>query len=316
MSLIEKALNKLKASNPPRAQKLEPVLHVGRVMDAEPSGARIGAWPHPRTSIGSGSRIVHVDHEALRVAGFLPPKQHERELRHQFRTMKRPLIERAFSQDSAARGLNSGARRSILISSALPGEGKTFTAVNLALSLAMEKDHAVLLIDADVARPYLSQIFGAADEPGLIDVLADAQRPVESVILATDTPRLNFLPAGRRSELATELLASERMRQVVEDLARLDPQMLIVADSPPILLTSEARVLATVFEQIVLVVLAGSTQQQTVLNAIEAFGEKPGLRLVLNQATQVDSTSNQYGYGYDYGSVSGNSSKNSETRAN
>jgi Mrp family chromosome partitioning ATPase len=179
----------------------------------------------------------------------------------------------------------------------------------------MEKDFAVLLVDGDVAKPHVSEIFGAADEPGLLDLLVDPNRPIESVILSTDTPRLSLLPAGRRSELATELLASARMRQVIEMLERLDPQMLIVVDSPPLLVTSEARVLSTLFEQIVLVVLAGSTQQQAILDAIEAIGEKPGLRLVLNQATHVGPGGNYYGYGYNYGNVSG-SPKNSPTQAN
>lgn len=319
MSLVEKALKKLKASGAlPRLERAgdDAPPRIGRVVDVERPGAGIVAMPQPRASIGNSSRTVHIDHEALRTGGFLPPEQHERELVHQYRTIKRPLIRYAFPPDPTGLGLMSSTGRSIMVSSALPGEGKTFTSVNLALSLAMEKDHAVLLLDCDVAKPHVSQIFGAADEPGLLDVLADPNRPIESVILSTDTPRLSLLPAGRHSELATELLASARMRQVIEKLERLDPQVLIVVDSPPILLTSEARVLATLFEQIVLVVRAGSTQQQAVLDAIEAIGEKPGLRLVLNQATHVGPGSNYYGYGYDYGYVSGNSPKNSPTQAN
>lgn len=307
MSLVEKALNKLKAAQPspaPRAESPAPV-RIGRVVDVERHVTGSEELPQPRLKIGNGVRTVRIDHEALRTSGFLPPEQHERELAHQFRTIKRPLIRHAFPADGSGFGLSQSTGRSIMVSSALPGEGKTFTAINLALSLAMEKDYAVLLVDGDVAKPNVSQIFGALDEPGLLDVLTDPSRQVESVILSTDTPRLSLLPAGTRSELATELLASARMRQVLGNLERLDPHLLIVVDSPPVLLTSESRVLAGLFEQVLLVVRAGATQQQAVLDAIEAIGEKPGLRLILNQATHVGPAGNYYGYGYGYGSSPG-----------
>ncbi|MEX1994495.1 MAG: AAA family ATPase [Steroidobacteraceae bacterium] len=307
MSLVERALNKLKAAQPspaPRSVSPAPV-RVGRVVDVQRQVTQSDELPQPRLTIGNGIRTVRIDHEALRTSGFLPPERHERELAHQFRTIKRPLIRHAFPADSSGFGLSRSTGRSIMVSSALPGEGKTFTAINLALSLAMEKDYAVLLVDGDVAKPNVSQIFGAAGEPGLLDVLTDPSRQVESVVLSTDTPRLSLLPAGTRSEQATELLASARMRQVLGNLERLDPHLLIVVDSPPVLLTSESRVLAGLFEQVLLVVRAGATQQQAVLDALAAIGEKPGLRLILNQATHVGPAGNYYGYGYGYGYLPG-----------
>lgn len=303
MSLVEKALSKLKASGqiPAGHTHTRDQVRVGRVVDVERPMQGTASLPQPRLTIGNGLRTVRIDHEALRTGGFLPPEEHERELAHQFRTIKRPLIRHAFPPDTVGFGMTSANGRSIMVSSALPGEGKTFMAVNLALSMAMEKDHAVLLVDGDVAKPNVSQLFGALGEPGLLDVLADPDRPVDSVILSTNTPRLSLLPAGKRSELATELLASVRMRQILENIERLDPHLLIVFDSPPILLTSEARVLAGLFEQIVLVVRAGSTQQQAVIDSIEAIGHKPGLKLVLNQATHVGPSGDYYGYGQAYG---------------
>lgn len=305
MSLVEKALNKLKSSSsdggPADRHAGRPARHVGRVVDVERAPSATTSLPEPKATIGNGRKLVRIDYEALRASGFLPSERHERELAHQFRTIKRPLIRHAFPSEMGAIGLPVPGRRSIMVSSALPGEGKTFTAVNLALSVAMEKDHAVLLVDGDVAKPNISQIFGAASEPGLLDLLEDSDRDVGSVVLSTDTPRLSLLPAGTRSELATELLASARMRQVIDKLERLDPHLVVVFDSPPVLLTSEARVLAGLFEQIVLVVRSGATQQQAVLDALEAIGDKPGLRLVLNQATRAGSASNYYGHGYIYG---------------
>ena len=310
MSLVERALNKLKASAPASALRAEtpPSIRVGHVVDVERPSPGAPPLPQPRLALGNGLRTVHIDVAALRSHGFLPPEQHERELAHQFRTIKRPLIRQAFLPAAAGAGRAAVGRRAIMVSSALPGEGKTFTAVNLALSLAMEKDHSVLLVDGDVAKPNVSQIFGAGNEPGLLELLADTHRSVESVILSTDTPRLGLLPAGKPSDVATELLASARMRQVLEGLERLDPQLLIVFDSPPILLTSEARVLAGLFEQVVLVVRAGTTQQQAVLDAVEAIGDKPGLRLVLNQAHRAGAAGNYYGYGHAYGYTTGEAS--------
>jgi len=303
VSLVEKALNKLRSSTRPegvRAQ-VDSSLRVGRVVDAEQPLASGDALPQPRSTIGAALRTVRIDQHALREGGILPAQQHERELAHQFRTIKRPLIRHAFPQDMPGFESGHAAGRSIMVSSALPGEGKTFTSVNLALSMALEKDHSVLLVDGDVAKPSITNMFGASGEPGLLDVLTDPNRRVESVILSTDTARLSLMPAGTRSAVATELLASARMRQVLESIERFDSRLLIIVDSPPILLTSEARVLAGLFEQVLLVVHAGQTQQQAVLDAIEAIGEKPGLKLVLNQATHVGPAGNYYGYGYSYG---------------
>ncbi|MGQ0384055.1 MAG: AAA family ATPase [Gammaproteobacteria bacterium] len=309
MSLVEKALTKLKATSPSPATGTaeRSQVRIGRVVDVERPAAAHLSMPQPKQTIGNGVRTIRIQYEALRTSGLLPPADHERELAHQFRTIKRPLIHHAFPPDALSAGQAPSAGRSIMVSSALPGEGKTFTSINLALSLAMEKDHAVLLVDGDVAKPNVSQIFGAAAEPGLLDLLSDSSRPVESVVLSTDLPRLSLLPAGKRSDQATELLASARMRQVLDALERLDRHLLIVVDSPPILLTSEARVLTGLFEQVVLVVRAGETPQQAVLDAIEAIGDKPGLRLVLNQATHIGPGGNYYGYGYHYGLAAGES---------
>ncbi|MGQ0428421.1 MAG: AAA family ATPase [Gammaproteobacteria bacterium] len=315
MSIVERALNKLKASAPAPAARAEPppTIRVGRVVDVERPKPDAAALPQPRAILGNRLRTVRIDLAALRSNGFLPPEQHERELAHQFRTIKRPLIRHALPPGEPLAGPVAAGRRTIMVSSALPGEGKTFTAVNLALSLAMEKDHSILLVDGDVAKPNISQIFGAGNEPGLLELLADARRSVESVILSTDTPRLSLLPAGKPSDVATELLASARMRQVLDNLERIDPHLLIVCDSPPILLTSEARVLASLFEQVVLVVRAGATQQQAVIDAIEAIGDKPGLRLVLNQAHRAGAAGNYYGYGYVYGYAASEASNITQT---
>jgi len=183
------------------------------------------------------------------------------------------------------------------MASALPSEGKTFTAINLALSMALEKDISVLLIDADVAKPHISCTFGVENEPGLMDLLRDEATTVESVILPTDVPNLCILPAGRRSDTATELLASHRMEAIVSYIAASDPMRIALIDSPPLLLTSESRALAQSVGQVVVVVRAGFTPQRAVLDAISYIGEDKSIGLILNQSTHA-AAAGYYYYGY------------------
>lgn len=303
MSLVEKALQKVQAANRAREQQParvprpahEPAV-VGRVVahDPAPSASDNDEWHW--NGPARPSRIIRIDRDSLRAAGLLPPEAQERELADQYRTIKRPLIR------TAAEPVQSGAAspQLIMMSSALPGDGKTFTCINLALSMALEKDNFVLLVDGDVAKPHVSRVFGVDREPGLLDVLADPAMNVESVILPTDIPGLSILPAGCRSDIATELLASARTQQVLDRLAALGRRGIVLLDSPPILLTSEARVLASLAGQIVLVVKAGQTPQHAVKDAVEIIGPGKNVRLVLNQADLTGPMGYYYGYRYGY----------------
>jgi exopolysaccharide/PEP-CTERM locus tyrosine autokinase len=252
----------------------------------------------PRREFGNAARRRRIDRDTLRQAGLLPPASEERGIAHQFRSIKRPLIRRAF-ESLPAGWPDDRARRSIMVTSAMPGDGKTFTSFNLALSLAMERDHSVILVDGDVLKPHLSQLLQAAKEPGLMNVLDGSAPDTASVILPTDVPGLAVLPVGRRATNASELLASARMLGVIHELETLDPNIIVVVDSPPILLTSEARVLAGLFAQVVMVVRSGGTPQQAVLDAVKLMGEGPRVNLVLNQAQHAGG-SGYYGYGSDF----------------
>ncbi len=240
--------------------------------------------------------MVSINQAALRSAGLLPPEHQERQIASQYRQIKRPLIA-----DAVGRGkprIPNG--QLIMVASAMPGEGKTFTSINLAFSMALEKDIHVLLVDADVAKPQVSKLFGIVEEPGLLDALVDSDIDLESLILATDVPNLSVLPAGKRTEEATELLTSDRMTAVTHELARRDPTRIVIFDSPPILLTTESQALAHVVGQIVVVVRAGQTQQQVVLDALSYLPEGSNISLVLNQSlTRGEYGSYYYGYGTD-----------------
>ena len=303
MSIVERALKRLQESSQAAAKTGRPA-PAATVLRKEVSttplttGSREAASRRP---ISNAEKSVHINFDQLRRIGLLPPEHQQRELAHQYRTLKRPILKYAFGADAPAADSPATSPRALMVTSALPGEGKTFTAVNLALSLALEKDHSVILIDGDAPKPHVSQAFGIGGEPGLLDLLANPGMAVESAVLSTDVRGLYMLPIGRRSESATELLASARMRQVVDELGRLDDDCIVLLDSPPILLTSEAQVLASLFGQLLLVVRAGGTPQQAVADALGIIGEGPRVGLVLNQALHDNSIGGYYGYGYGDG---------------
>lgn len=295
MSLVELAIKKMQSAAKPRhesgehAVSTKPVTYgvVGQVVVDE-GAAEPAMAPAYRTD-----KFVRIDREALRVQGLMPPEQQERVLADQYRQIKRPLISRAIGRGASQ--LPRG--QLIMMASAMPGEGKTFTAINLALSMALEKDVSVLLVDSDVAKPHISRTFGVEGEPGLLDVLRKDSVDVESMVLTTDVPGFNILPAGQRSDTATELLASARMEEIMNHLIQRDPARIVLVDSPPLLLTSESRVLAQAVGQVVLVVRAGFTPQQAVLDAIEYLGENKHIGLILNQSLNAPVSGYYYGYG-------------------
>ena len=296
MSLVERALQKMQASDRARKQPHPvPPVPVGQVVSTPHAIARRAelATPH----VFNPNRLVKVDREALRASGLLPPADQERELADQYRAIKRPLIKMAFDTEQQP-GSPSG--QLIMIGSALPGDGKTFTGINLAFSIAREKDHSVILVDGDVVKPHVSKLFGIDKEPGLLDVLNDPDLDIRSVILPTDIPGLSLVPSGIPSDAATELLASDRMAQIVDQLARLNPRGVVLFDSLPILLTSESRVLTGLMGQVVLVVKAGETPQQAVSDALNAIGSDKKVWLVLNQAELSGPLGYYYGYRYGY----------------
>ena len=239
---------------------------------------------------------IALDRGMLRAAGLLPPESDANMLARQYRKIKHPLIAQAMGRGvpRAPKGYL------IMIASAMPGEGKSFTAVNLALSLALEKDIRVLLVDADVAKPQLSHVLGLEKEKGLLDALREPDLDVETLVRATDVPTLSFLPAGIGSDEATELLSSSRMEQLAERFGESDERRIVVFDSPPLLQTTESPALARIAGQIVVVVRAESTPQPVLLDALESLGDHPAVSLVLNQSTQtVSSSYYYYGYGGD-----------------
>jgi protein-tyrosine kinase len=300
MSLVEKALQKLQSTRPVPQRPVPPLPPREPISSQRNAAGRAPIEPTPSLSPADlradGAKLLHVNRERLRSLLMLPQLSQERELSDQFRAIKRPLIDYAHDQSADA------TRRAIMVASALPGDGKTFTSLNLALSLALETELDVLLVDADAPKPHLTRTFELQNNPGILDLLTDHNRAVESVIVPTDVPRLDFAPWGTISQSATELLASERMRDVVERLASIYRRGIVLFDSPPILLTNESRALGAILGQIVLVVRAGITPQQAVKDAVGILGEDRHISLVLNGADLGGPAGYYYGQGYGYGS--------------
>jgi protein-tyrosine kinase len=292
MSFVERAIKKMQLATPPTAG-------VQRRDEAPVAPAVPTPVADQPVRVAPAKPDIHIDRYALRGAGLYPPEAQVRLLNGQYRQIKRPLIAAALGR--GAEVITNG--RFIMLASALPGEGKTFTCVNLALSMAMDKDISVLLVDADVAKPHISKVLGVEDRRGLLDCLEDESCDPESLVLTTDVPGLQVLPAGGRSETAPELLASVRMEKVAAQLLAASPDRVLLFDSPPLLLTNESRALAQVAGQIIIVVRAGITLQSDVKEAISLIGESKPIGLILNQSVEERSRQYYYGYGIERSGV-------------
>ncbi|MCZ8234211.1 MAG: XrtA-associated tyrosine autokinase [Inhella sp.] len=296
-SLIEQAaqrLEQLRQAGALAPDALPAVVPAPATRPAEPAPPLpLAAQSHDEPS-GRGSKSVELNLNALAVKGYLTPGSPRTPMADQYRVIKRPLIKNAVGQGAAT--LNHA--NLIMVTSALAGEGKSFTSLNLAMSVAAELDHTVMLVDADVARPSLLRMLGLPPGPGLLDVL-EGQAEMTDVLLRTNVDKLTLLPSGTPHPRATELLASEAMRELLNDMAQRYPDRIIIFDSPPLLLTTESRVLATQMGQIVIVVAAEATPQNAVQQALAAVENCPLKLMLLNQVR--GDTSGAYGYGYGYG---------------
>lgn len=239
---------------------------------------------------------IELDLERLGRQGVLVPSMVRSDLALQFRHIKRPLLRNALGR----RGEPPIPRGTlIVVTSSMPGEGKTYCAVNLAMSIAMEVDTSVLLVDADVVRPSVMTRLGLTDRPGLMDVLMDDRIALSDVMLRTNLPKLSLLPAGSSSGMATELLASAAMERLLDDLATRYADRVVILDSPPLLVTTEARVLASRAGQVVMVVDSTHTTQARAAEGFAAVESCAHVMAVLNKSTEP-ARHGGYGYGYDY----------------
>ncbi len=251
----------------------------------------------------TGAKTTHqevvIDFEGLKAAGMLTPEASQGRLADEYRVIKRPLLKNAFSQGVVE--VSHG--NLIMVTSALPGEGKTYTAINLAMSMAMEMDRTVLLVEADVAKPAVCRYCGIPEpQQGLVDYLVDSSIDLSDLLMKTNVPKLTLLPAGRRHPSSAELLGSHTMRDLMDQLANRYPDRVVIFDSPPLLLSNEAVTLSSLMGQIVVVIEAAKTQQTQVKQAISLLDPDQTVGVVLNKNRTSEGMSyGGYGYGYGYG---------------
>jgi len=287
MSIVEKAVEKLKTLR--LETSVSPRIEAGS--------------PHPAPTIErlqDSARVVdqatepappwHVDHGALERMGLLSADSEVNgRLTDELRRIKRPLMGNAIGK--GARVLAHAER--IVVTSAVPGEGKTFTAMNLALSLARERDFEVLLVDGDIPKFDITRVLGLEGRPGLMDVLADEQCQPAEVMLRTDVPNLLVVPVGRRQSHTAELLGSLRMEYVLEEFGGRNLRRLVVFDSSPLLATAESQALVSHMGQVVMVVAADRTPQQVVNLALQSLNGSPYIGLILNMS-RLPASENHY----------------------
>nr|WP_310463084.1 XrtA-associated tyrosine autokinase [Sphaerotilus sp.] len=243
-------------------------------------------------SSGRRSREVALDLARLEREGYLVPAQARSQLAEQMRIIKRPLLANARGESAQALSRPN----LIQVVSAMPGEGKTFFAINLAMSIAMEVDLSVLLVDADVLRPSVLARCGIEPARGLMDVLQSPSIELHDVMLRTNVAKLSILPAGTANAQSTELLASGAMESLLDELASKFSDRIVVFDAPPLIPTTESRVLASRVGQVVMVVEAGKTTHAQVSQAYAAVEQCPVVLSVLNRAR--GKSGEAYGYYY------------------
>lgn len=305
MSIIEKAASRIDQQR----QNAAPVNPAASIVPAEPPLVEAPAAvlvdvpvaPAPTPDLAAEAeaapartRRVELDLGRMRELGMVTAAGGRTNLLEEFRIIKRPLLKRAFAE----RGPKDNPANLIMITSSLPGEGKTYCAINLAMSIAMELDHTVLLVDADVARPSVLRTLGLPAQRGLMDILVDDALQLPDVILRTNVDTLALLPAGATSNAATELLASSTMAAMLTELANRYPDRVIIFDSPPLMLTTEARVLASHMGQIVVVVEAQTTTQHAVKESLQQLEGMSNVNLVYNKTRDIPGIEETYDYHY------------------
>ena len=252
------------------------------------------AAPENRT-VQRTRRSVTLDFERFRAKGLLTPDAQRTRLKEDYRYIKRPVLLNADGKGA----MTVTHPNLVMVTSALPGEGKTFTACNLAMSIASERNRTVLLIDADVLKPAVAQTLGFEAELGLVDYLVDDRLQLPDLLVDVNVPSLTILPAGSPYHLSAELLAGTRMRELAAELSARYPDRIVIFDSPPLLMTTEASILASLMGQVLLVVEAGRTPQSQVKDALTQLHADQLVGFVLNKSRAFFG-SNRHGYGYGH----------------
>lgn len=268
----------------------------GTAGSASSASAAHGGNSHATTGHipSSGRPVIQLDFDYLKGRGFLVPDDKTSKIHQEFRLVKRRLLDNAFGRLRPVVGNG----RLIMVTSSLPSEGKTFSAINLAISIAIGGEHPVLLIDADIARPSVSNTLqlDIPDEVGLTDYLEDPTIPISELLHETSVPGLSLMTAGHLNHRPVDLLASNNMAQLVERLKTMLPHHVIIFDTPPLLPVTETRSLSALVGQVMLVVAAGETPRSAVNESLLQLENCEAVGLLFNKAPVQPKAPAYYGY--------------------
>ena len=286
MSIIEKVLDKIEHEEKPQASSES---------KTKTESKKIGSLTKPSApdDEGKNSReLFEIDFEKLKQVGILTPDTVNITLSEQFRRIKIPLMANAFGKEA----LDSPRSNLIMVTSSLQNEGKSFTSFNMAMSIAKEFNNTVLYIDADVTQRMLNRYIGVKEQAGLVEYLLEDERSLSELLIKTNVPRLTLLPSGRNYDRVTEMWASNRMQNLMQELSERYSDRLVIFDAPPLLQDSSATILAQQVGQVVIVVEAEKTPRHVVEEALNTIESAPFIGLVLNKSNQLDLS--EYGYYY------------------
>jgi len=289
MSTIEKALAKRKAAK----EESSSIQDEGLVTETTTKSRK---KPIAEQASSSENIDIKLDKESLFERGYMFDASSRKATQEEFRQIKRKLLNNAFG--AASKTLNNS--NLIMVSSSNPNEGKTFISINLALSIALEQDKTVLLVDADVLRPSINRELEFEEKSGLIEYLLSEVSSLSDIIYSTNIPNLKIIPSGKPHHLTNELLASNKMEDLAKELAVRYPDRVVIFDCPPILGVTETPVLSNLMGQAAIVVEESKTRIDDVKKATNLLNQDMALGLIMNKT--LKSTKDTYGYyGYGYG---------------
>ena len=297
MSLVERAAARWQEMSGGNGRALKrpvivPPTGVGeRVATAPVSPARRERVAPP---VQNPNPPIQFDYQQLKACGIADWSARSR-LTEELRIIKRQLLRDAFGEGQDRKNRSNV----IMVTSARPQEGKTFTSLNLAFSIVQDRHHHVLLIDADGTRQGIRRFVSNNSESGLLDVVGDPSLDTSHAIFPTGLERLSFVPAGAERQHGPELLASRGMRALIEEIATRYDDRLILIDAPPCLVSSDAATLAAIVGQVAFVIEADRTQRAEVEASLNLLQACPRISLILNK-TQLETSDSFGAHRYPY----------------
>ena len=292
MNTIERALSKQKQNEKNKeANASENSASKNEIFESNQSSPEVPeATPNAPTTTGN----IEIDLFKMEEKGFVSTSAKRRLINEEYRAIKRKIIDNAFGPLS--KSLNNS--NIIMVTSSRPGEGKTFTAVNLALSIALEQDKTVLLVDADVLRPNVMRTLELQNQQGLMEYLLGEKSDIAQVMCQTNVPNLRIIPAGKSHHLSTELLASEKMYDVVQEFANRYPDRIVIVDTPPLLGINETAILANLAGQAIVVAEEQATKISDIQEAVSHLNPEMAIGFVVNKGQKINRKGTGYGYYY------------------